>query len=265
MKTQIKEWPYKLLEEDILFTVYVSGNPVAKGRPRMSRYGHVYTPSETSKHEEMLAWKIKEVYKSNIADGVNKFGLRCIFHRATRQRIDCDNLIKCVADAISKTKIVWRDDNQCLEIVGKLFLKSSEPHTEFIVHRIMDETPKDYCTQCKKEYTKYNSSNRQFCSQKCFSDSTRTIKTCKDCKREFTIPKSRLKYSVGFCSRPCAMSFNGKKKTLEKGPHLWKCTLCNGPVSRKEYKTCHACRVRVRNKEFSSNYWSGIKPIERKL
>ena len=135
----IREYPYKLKDKDILFCVINEGNPVAKGRHRIGRYGNVYTPSETVKYEELLVCKIKEVYKSSISDNKSKFGLRCLFYRDSKQRIDCDNLIKCVADAISKTKIVWKDDNQCLEIIGRLFLASDNPRTEFVVYKIKEK------------------------------------------------------------------------------------------------------------------------------
>ena len=36
----------------LTFTVY--GKPVAKGRPRMTRNGHVYTPQTTREYEERI-------------------------------------------------------------------------------------------------------------------------------------------------------------------------------------------------------------------
>ena len=258
-------WPYILLKKDILFNIIIKGIPIAKGRPRMSKYGHVYTPSETSDHENMIAWEIKNIYKSKEADKKNKFGIRCIFYRPTRQRIDCDNLIKCVVDAISKTKIVWKDDNQCLEIMGRLFLRDPNPRTEFVVYKIEDETIKDYCKQCNKEIIKYNSTNRNYCSLICFSKSTRTEINCKNCNNKFTIPKSRLNskyHKLTFCSILCSSKFYGKQKTITRGSHLWKCLICNGQVSRKEYKRCWECASKIKQKNgFTSNYWKAVKLV----
>jgi|TARA_Y100000310_G_C20700339_1_gene829125 Holliday junction resolvase RusA-like endonuclease len=143
-------WPYKLNTKNVLFSLVYEGQPIAKGRPRLGRY-RVYTPTKTRVHEDALIITIRNLYKGEI-DRKSKFGLRCIFYRSNKQRIDCDNLIKCVADAISRSGIVWYDDNQCLEIIGRLFIGAENPRTEFAVYKIKDTTPKNFCAECGKEF-----------------------------------------------------------------------------------------------------------------
>ena len=116
-------------------TITVAGEPVAKGRPRMTRRGFTYTPAHTRKYEahgrlaaqlamdgrppiegpvrvELLAelpipasWSNKKRARA-IAGDVLPIG-----------RPDLDNFVKSAQDAINE--IVIRDDSQIIEVSAR--------------------------------------------------------------------------------------------------------------------------------------------------
>lgn len=61
----------------------------------------------------------------------------CVFYF---DRIDCDanNYFKCMADAITMSKVVWLDDTQCFERVQGIFNDVQNPRVEITI------TPVDY-------------------------------------------------------------------------------------------------------------------------
>jgi Holliday junction resolvase RusA-like endonuclease len=116
-------------------TVVIGGEPVAKGRPRMTRRGFAYTPSHTRKYEahgrlaaqlamngrppiegpvrlELLAelpipisWSAKKRSRAIVGDV-----LPC-------SRPDLDNYVKSAQDSINE--IVIRDDSQIVEVSAR--------------------------------------------------------------------------------------------------------------------------------------------------
>lgn len=104
------------------FTLFISGQPVPKGRPRMSRYGGVYTPKRTQEAEENIASVVAlAMRKQGITepfDGPCKIEVRFYMRRSSKnkntvfntQRPDLDNLEKLLLDACSN--MLWYDDSQ---------------------------------------------------------------------------------------------------------------------------------------------------------
>lgn len=95
-------------------------DPVAKGRPRISRGGHAYTPSTTRQFENT----VKLILKSQQIGAPFKGPLKveAVFYmRPPQKRVrdrpdikpDLDNLFKAVTDAANA--IVWDDDSQIVE------------------------------------------------------------------------------------------------------------------------------------------------------
>ena len=79
----------------LTFTVY--GKPVAKGRPRMTKSGHVYTPQTTREHEERIRnAAMSEMGRSKILPWTEKQPLKVIIEcffalpksATKKQRID---------------------------------------------------------------------------------------------------------------------------------------------------------------------------------
>ena len=155
----IRSSPYPVREEEIVLCMRFIGEPVSKARARFTRAGGIYTPEKTRAYEEQLQWIMRTHLRSREPDTKGRFALRCIFYRGSRQRIDCDNLIKTVSDAA--TGQVWYDDYQVMEIVGKLFLADNNPRAEILIHRVEDSAQRLECPVCgKAEGVEYGTDER---------------------------------------------------------------------------------------------------------
>lgn len=241
----ILTWPYVVDKESLVLHLDIEMEPASKARARIGRGGHFYTPRKTSDYEQNLALLMKTHRTSSDMSGA--FGLRAIFNRSGRQRIDCDNLLKAVSDAANG--VLWEDDSQVQEIVAKVFRDSGKPRLRVLVHRVKDNLPYYTCPTCGKQFHKPKSQARQtktlnFCSTRCAGIAQRgerVMVTCR-CGKEFEINASRLKWVKNpACSRACNLRYWKAKRDAGKGPAFWKCHTCGGPVSRKEYIRCKAC------------------------
>ncbi len=110
--------------------IWIPGPPVPKGRPRMTRHGHTYTPPRTAQYEETVAfYGLKGMQGHPPLTGAVSLVFQAIFPipkswSATRQqkavmsphigRPDGDNVIKSVTDGLNG--IAWVDDSQIAEI-----------------------------------------------------------------------------------------------------------------------------------------------------
>jgi Holliday junction resolvase RusA-like endonuclease len=88
------------------------GDPIAKGRPRMSPNGHTYTPERTRAGERAVSVQVMAAMRGAVPVDV-AVGVAVEFHCATRRRTDGDNLLKLVTDAMNGIVIV--DDSQIEE------------------------------------------------------------------------------------------------------------------------------------------------------
>ena len=104
-----------------MFKVSVDMDPVPKGRPRMTRGGHVYTPAKTSRAESIVASAASAAMgKKQPMEGALKALFVFTFKRPKSnktvnhtQRPDLDNCVKLVTDAING--IVYVDDSQIVQ------------------------------------------------------------------------------------------------------------------------------------------------------
>lgn len=53
-----------------------------------------------------------------------------------RTDMDCNNYFKVLLDAITNTKLVWKDDNVVCERVKHIYYDSSNPHIEISIHPV---------------------------------------------------------------------------------------------------------------------------------
>lgn len=109
-------------------TFTVPGKPFAKQRPRATRQGRVYTPSETVSFERQVG-QIARPHFPEPFTGPVRLTISAVFappaswskrkteahlHRPHTQRPDVDNIGKAIADALNR--IAWADDAQVADI-----------------------------------------------------------------------------------------------------------------------------------------------------
>ena len=102
-----------------------AGEPKSKGRPRMTKTGHTYTPKKTRQAEVavQLAWELSGGQKLN-----GPLVLQCQFYVGTKRRKDIDNLVKTVQDALNKR--AYDDDDQIVELhASKIYTTPDEART----------------------------------------------------------------------------------------------------------------------------------------
>ena len=127
----------------------VPGEPKGKGRPRMTRQGHAYTPKETAMYENLIAvsfhssfpaWEPTTEPLSVIFDAYFSIPKSWSKRKQEQARLgtirpttkpDTDNIAKC-KDALNG--IAWADDKQVVhEEVSKFY--SDTPRLEITIER----------------------------------------------------------------------------------------------------------------------------------
>ena len=122
----------------------IPGEPVAKGRPRMTRSGHVYTPSKTRLYEAHVqaAWKaVREAEHScnyplrvfiaayfPIPKSVSKKKRLAMDGTPHTKKCDADNLAKSVLDALNG--LAFADDAQVYNLQVIKRYTAEEPRVE---------------------------------------------------------------------------------------------------------------------------------------
>ncbi len=115
-----------------VYHLLIHGEPVAKGRPRVRKDGHTYTPEKTQQAEEIIQWNFKETYPQRDVDDKNIFSVYCKFwvlgYKNGKPRMfNLDNGVKLIMDAL--TGFIWADDNQVVEIKAIKKQVKSDPAT----------------------------------------------------------------------------------------------------------------------------------------
>lgn len=121
----------------------VPGIPKAKGRPRMTRKGHVYTPAETVSFENLVKVCAREAGIEYAFEGPVSMTLTFVWPAKKLKRKgdpvgrqwkgtrpDLDNCIKAVCDALNGT--AYLDDGQVVCVIAeKQYAAQGEaPRTE---------------------------------------------------------------------------------------------------------------------------------------
>ncbi|MGI6096418.1 MAG: RusA family crossover junction endodeoxyribonuclease [Lachnospiraceae bacterium] len=111
----------------INFTVY--GTPKGKGRPRMTKTGHVYTPQQTIDYEEKVRIAWKKSAKGRKMTGALSVEILVFFEtpknwsmkkktemmgKFAEKKPDIDNVAKIILDALNK--LAYHDDSQVVAI-----------------------------------------------------------------------------------------------------------------------------------------------------
>lgn len=101
------------------FEVVIEGTPIAKGRPRLGRFG-AYTPAKTIRAEKAIAFEVRKTWKEQPLSTPLKVDIVFSFvhpkshskseklERRHSKRPDVDNLVKLTMDALNE--VLWTDD-----------------------------------------------------------------------------------------------------------------------------------------------------------
>ncbi len=112
-----------------LLEIFVPGDPVAKGRPRVTSIAgpaRTYTPAKTRNYEQLVALAASQSFTPPQLDGPIEIWVRAVVRRPKSRpkkyrhpdkRPDLDNYVKSVLDGIQQAG-VWRDDAQVCRIVA---------------------------------------------------------------------------------------------------------------------------------------------------
>lgn len=135
-------------------SVFVAGEPIGKGRPRLGRNGRVYTPDTTRKAEHTIAsawWspvidletpvevRVTAYYGRPQAHTLKSGQLSAAGKRAPvpMKRPDLDNVVKLVLDALNG--VAYRDDSQVLRFAAKREWATEQgPGLQIMVRPITD-------------------------------------------------------------------------------------------------------------------------------
>lgn len=112
----------------VIFTI--KGEPKGKGRPRFTKNGHVYTPEETKKYENLVAWAYKSSKGEKHTSPV-RVTIKAYFKPPKKskkvvedmlngkilptKKPDVDNIAKIILDGLNG--IAWEDDTQVVDVM----------------------------------------------------------------------------------------------------------------------------------------------------
>ena len=129
--------------------IIVPGQPVGKGRPRVTKSGHAYTPAKTREYEDKIKACYKEQADNAWFDGPVKVTLLAFYKipksAAVQDRLDMqsgkkqpmkkpdlDNIIKCID---SLNDLAWKDDSAVVWIEALKFY-DEEPRLELTIESV---------------------------------------------------------------------------------------------------------------------------------
>lgn len=224
--------------------VVVPGTPPSKARVRFGK-GNVYNSAQVVAAEKRTATYVQAAIKGRPYEG--NVALGCIFYRPNHQRVDADNMLKHVCDAING--LAFKDDSQVTAIAARVELDKENPRTVIVLgpHQstltrgINDSTP---CAGCGEPIplAKYLRShgNTRFCSVDCRRKSRAVDLSepvpCIQCGEPFVRVSSYRK----LCSKKCQVlrQRSGRKPKFRS---LSDCTDCGKQLTHNRGGRCRDC------------------------
>lgn len=137
----------------MIATFTIPGEPTAKGRPRVTRYG-TYTPKETVAYENLVKLMYREKYHNKMLEGALMGMVTCYFpvpksmpkykrklvesgQLHPTKKPDCDNLAKAVFDALNG--IAYKDDSQIVHMICTKVYTLDEPRVEVTIKEVKED------------------------------------------------------------------------------------------------------------------------------
>ena len=113
------------------FSFCVIGNPIPKGRPRLGYRRRVFTPQRTLDYERLVAVEAMTQGVRCVSDTLR---VEADFYRSTKHRVDLDNLIKSILDALNG--IAYDDDVQIVQLEARKDYDKKHPRAEVRIYKI---------------------------------------------------------------------------------------------------------------------------------
>jgi Holliday junction resolvase RusA-like endonuclease len=184
-----------------VFRCSVPGTPATKTRPRFGN-GRAFTTKPTHVAEQRLRLYFGRA--GVVREDFNDLGVTLVFRAATRQRRDIDNLVKLVLDA--GNGVLWRDDNQVVELAAKLTRGDGDPGTDIEVYVVADR--ERACAKCGKTLTPVQTT---YCSKACYDTLQRrgTYRACAGCGTAVYRQKDKALAKTVYCTPECRAAQRG--------------------------------------------------------
>lgn len=129
-----------------MYKLTIPGEPVAKGRPRMGKYG-TYTPEKTKNYETLVKELFFTQHGQTMMEGHLNVEIKAYFGiaKSTTKKVrekmiggslrptkrpDIDNVVKCIADALNG--VAYADDSQIVSLSASKHY-SENPRVEVII------------------------------------------------------------------------------------------------------------------------------------
>lgn len=109
--------------------------PMPAPRPRVSRKGWTYMPSNYQKYVELLVYEIKKRKPTQLKGNL---GIKAYFNRRGKKRADYDNFLKPIGDALQKSGVI-ENDNQITEGEFKIYYGVNKPTLSFEIWELQDK------------------------------------------------------------------------------------------------------------------------------
>lgn len=122
-------------EGDLLVEFTVPGAPAPKQRPRRARHGRFYTPRPTTQAEDRVQAAARSAWAGRYTKPHTGFVvLEAVFWLPSKRRVDLDNLVKLVTDALMP--YVLADDSQIWGLAAHKAFSRHDPRTEVRIYTL---------------------------------------------------------------------------------------------------------------------------------
>jgi len=119
----------RLAQPSTVVRFTVEGQPTPKGRPRVGKGGHAYTPHKTRMYETSVKWAARQAMGPR-DPMVGDVALELRVYCRDGRRGDLDNYVKALADGMNG--IVYDDDRQVVRYTAELLFDKDNPRAEIV-------------------------------------------------------------------------------------------------------------------------------------
>lgn len=121
--------------EHLLLDITVAGTPQPKLRARRAAHGRWYTPRPSLQAEQRMREAARSAWAGHyMKPYLGQVAVELVFWLPTKRRLDLDNLVKLVTDALMPD--VLKDDSQISSLGARKAYSSTEPRTELQLYAL---------------------------------------------------------------------------------------------------------------------------------